>query len=255
MRFAILTCAAAVLALTHAASAEISGDVVKIGVLNDMSGLYADITGPGSAEAARMAIADFGGTVNGKKIDLITADHQNKPDVGSAIANQWFDNDGVDAIVDVPTSSVALAVQEIARNKGKVLLISGAASSDLTGKACSPTSVHWTYDTVALANGTGSAVVKAGGDTWFFLTADYAFGHALERDTAKVVEASGGKVLGKVRAPLNTADFSSFLLQAQNSKAKIIGLANAGGDTINSIKQASEFGIMKGGQKLAALLF
>jgi branched-chain amino acid transport system substrate-binding protein len=231
-----------------------SGDVVKIGVLNDMSGLYADITGPGSAEAARMAIADFGGTVNGKKIELISADHQNKPDVGSAIANQWFGNDGVDAIVDVPTSSVALAVQEVARNKSKVFLISGAAASDLTGKACSLTSVHWTYDTVALANGTGSAVVKAGGDTWFFITADYAFGHALERDTAKVVEETGGKVLGKVRAPLNTADFSSFLLQAQSSKAKIIGLANAGGDTINSIKQAAEFGIVEGGQKLAGLL-
>jgi branched-chain amino acid transport system substrate-binding protein len=254
MRFAILTCAAAILALAVPASAEISGDVVKIGVLNDMSSLYADLSGAGSAEAARMAIADFGGTVNGKKIELISADHQNKPDVGAAIANQWFDNDGVDAIVDVPTSSVALAVQQITRNKGKVFLISGAASSDLTGKACSPTSVHWTYDTVALANGTGTAVVKAGGDTWFFLTADYAFGHALERDTAKIVEANGGKVLGKVRAPLNTADFSSFLLQAQASKAKIIGLANAGGDTINSIKQAGEFGIVEGGQKLAGLL-
>ncbi len=251
MRIAILTSAAAILAL---AAGEISGDAVKLGVMNDMSSLYADISGAGSVEAARMAIADFGGAVNGKKIELISADHQNKPDVGSAIANQWFDNDGVDAIVDVPTSSVALAVQQIARTKGKVFLISGAASSDLTGKACSPTSVHWTYDTVALANGTGSAVVKAGGDTWFFLTADYAFGHALERDTSKVVEATGGKVLGKVRAPLNTADFSSFLLQAQASKAKIIGLANAGGDTINSIKQAGEFGIVEGGQKLAGLL-
>jgi branched-chain amino acid transport system substrate-binding protein len=243
-----------VVALTTTAFAQMSGDVVKIGVLNDMSGLYADIGGPGSVEAARMAITDFGGTVNGKKIELISADHQNKPDVGSAIANQWFGNDGVDAIVDVPTSSVALAVQEVARNKSKVFLISGAAASDLTGKACSPTSVHWTYDTVALANGTGAAVVKAGGDTWFFITADYAFGHALERDTAKVVEDNGGKVLGKVRAPLNTADFSSFLLQAQASKAKIIGLANAGGDTINSIKQAAEFGIVEGGQKLAGLL-
>ena len=254
MRFAIIASAAAVLGLAAPAAAEISGDAVKLGVLNDMSSLYADISGAGSVEAARMAIADFGGAVNGKKIELISADHQNKPDVGSAIANQWFDNDGVDAIVDVPTSSVALAVQQIARTKGKVFLISGAASSDLTGKACSPTSVHWTYDTVALANGTGSPVVKAGGDTWFFLTADYAFGHALERDTARVVEANGGKVLGKVRAPLNTADFSSFLLQAQASKAKIIGLANAGGDTINSIKQAGEFGVVEGGQKLAGLL-
>src|SRR5207244_4677418 len=249
MKAALVTVFAALLALTHSAVAEISGDVVKIGVLNDMSGLYADISGAGSVEAARMAIADFGGTVNGKKIELISADHQNKPDIGSAIANQWFDNDGVDAIVDVPTSSVALAVQQIARSKGKVFLISGAASSDLTGKACSPTSVHWTYDTVALANGTGSAVVKAGGDSWFFLTAAYAFGHALARDTATVVEANGGRVLGKVRAPLNNADFSSFLLQAQASKAKIIGLANAGGDTINSIKQAGEFGIVEGGQK------
>jgi branched-chain amino acid transport system substrate-binding protein len=254
MKLAAIFGFAAVLALTAPASAQMSGDVVKIGVLNDMSGLYADIAGPGSVEAARMAIADFGGSVNGKKIELISADHQNKPDVGSAIANQWFGNDGVDAIVDVPTSSVALAVQEVARNKSKVFLISGAAASDLTGKACSPTSVHWTYDTVALANGTGSAVVKAGGDTWFFITADYAFGHALERDTAKVVEETGGKVLGKVRAPLNTADFSSFLLQAQSSKAKIIGLANAGGDTINSIKQTAEFGIVEGGQKLAGLL-
>ncbi len=254
MKLAAIFGFAAVLALTAPASAQMSGDVVKIGVLNDMSGLYADIAGPGSVEAARMAIADFGGSVNGKKIELISADHQNKPDVGSAIANQWFGNDGVDAIVDVPTSSVALAVQEVARNKSKVFLISGAAASDLTGKACSPTSVHWTYDTVALANGTGSAVVKAGGDTWFFITADYAFGHALERDTAKVVEETGGKVLGKIRAPLNTADFSSFLLQAQSSKAKIIGLANAGGDTINSIKQAAEFGIVEGGQKLAGLL-
>ena len=254
MKTAFAAAIAAFLAFNASASAEISGDVVKIGVLNDMSSLYADISGPGSVEAARMAIADFGGTVNGKKIELISADHQNKPDIGSAIATQWFDNDGVDVIVDVPTSSVALAVQEVARNKGKVFLISGAAASDLTGKACSPTSVHWTYDTVALANGTGSAVVKAGGDTWFFITADYAFGHALERDTAKVVEDNGGKVLGKVRAPLNTPDFSSFLLQAQSSKAKIIGLANAGGDTINSIKQAAEFGIVEGGQKLAGLL-
>ena len=254
MKIAAIFGLTASLVLTTAASAQISGDVVKIGVLNDMSGLYADIGGPGSVEAARMAIADFGGTVDGKKIELISADHQNKPDVGAAIANRWFDNDGVDAIVDVPTSSVALAVQEIARNKKKVFLISGAAASDLTGKACSPTSVHWTYDTVALANGTGGAVVKAGGNTWFFITADYAFGHALERDTRRVVEENGGRVLGSVRAPLNTSDFSSFLLQAQASKAKIIGLANAGGDTINSIKQAAEFGIVEGGQNLAGLL-
>ena len=254
MRSAVVYVFAGLAALAAPASAQISGDVVKIGVLSDMSSLYADIGGPGSVEAARMAIADFGGNVNGKKVELVSADHQNKPDVGSAIATQWFDNDGVDVIVDVPTSSVALAVQEIARNRKKVFLISGAAASDLTGKACSPTSVHWTYDTVALANGTGGAVVKAGGDTWFFIIADYAFGHALERDTTRVVEENGGKVLGSVRAPLNTADFSSFLLQAQGSKAKIIGLANAGGDTINSIKQAAEFGIVEGGQKLAGLL-
>jgi branched-chain amino acid transport system substrate-binding protein len=237
-----------------AAQAQISDDVVKIGVMNDMSGLYADLGGQGSVEAARMAIADFGGTVNGKKIELISADHQNKPDVGSAIARQWYDNDKVDAIVDVPTSSVALAVQDVARERKKVFLISTAASSDLTGKACSATGIHWTYDTVALANGTGSAVVKAGGDTWFFITADYAFGHALERDTAAVVTASGGKVLGSVKVPLNTPDFSSYLLQAQASKAKIVGLANAGGDTINSIKQAAEFGLVEGGQKMAGLL-
>src|SRR5947208_14297777 len=238
MRLSRLAIIAAALMISAAAQAQISDDTVKIGVMNDMSGLYADITGQGSVEAARMAIADFGGTVNGKKIELITADHQNKPDVGGAIARQWYDNDKVDAIVDVPTSSVALAVQDVARERKKVFLISGAAASDLTGKACSPTGIHWTYDTVSLANGTGSAVVKAGGDTWFFITADYAFGHALERDTAAVVTASGGKVLGSVKVPLNPPDFSSYLLQAQASKAKIVGLANAGGDTINSIKQA-----------------
>ena len=206
MRLAVPAAFAALLALTTTAFAQISGAVVKIGVLTDMSSLYADIGGPGSVEAARMAIADFGGTVDGKKIELVSADHQNKPDVGSAIARQWFDNDGVNAIVDVPTSSVALAVQEVARSRKKVFLISGAAASDLTGKACSPTSIHWTYDTVALANGTGTAVFKAGGDTWFFITADYAFGHALERDTTKVVEANGGKVLGSVNVPLKTSD-------------------------------------------------
>jgi branched-chain amino acid transport system substrate-binding protein len=251
--FAAAVTASAALSIL-AAQAQISDDVVKIGVMNDMSGLYADLGGQGSVEAARMAIADFGGTVNGKKIELVSADHQNKPDVGGAIARQWYDNDGVDVIVDVPTSSVALAVQDVARERKKVFLISGAASSDLTGKACSVTGIHWTYDTVALANGTGSAVVKAGGDSWFFITADYAFGHALERDTAAVVTASGGKVLGAVRVPLNTPDFSSYLLQAQASKAKIVGLANAGGDTINSIKQAAEFGLVEGGQKLAGLL-
>ena len=254
MRLAGFAATAAALMMSAAAQAQISDDTVKIGVMNDMSGLYADISGQGSVEAARLAIAEFGGTVNGKKIELVSADHQNKPDVGGAIARQWYDNDKVDAIVDVPTSSVALAVQDVARERKKMFLISGAASSDLTGKACSPTGIHWTYDTIALANGTGSAVVKAGGDSWFFITADYAFGHALERDTAAVVTASGGKVLGQVRVPLNTPDFSSYLLQAQASKAKIVGLANAGGDTINSIKQAAEFGLVEGGQKLAGLL-
>jgi branched-chain amino acid transport system substrate-binding protein len=227
---------------------------VKIGVLTDMSSLYADATGPGSVAAAKMAIADFAKTHPNVKVELVSGDHQNKPDVGSQIANQWYDVDKVDLIVDVPNSGVALAVSQITATKNKVFVVSGAASSDLTGSKCNANTVHWTYDTWMLANGTGKAMVKTGGDSWFFLTADYAFGYALERDTAAVVEKNGGKVLGKVRHPLNTNDFSSFLLQAQASKAKVIGLANAGGDTINSIKQASEFGIVKGGQSLAGLL-
>src|ERR1700733_10651313 len=249
----IAAAAFAALLLAGSAQAQVP-DTIKIGVLADMSSLYADLGGPGSVVAAQMAVDDFGGTVLGKKIQVLSGDHQNKPDVGSSIARQWFDEQGVQMITDLTTSSVALAVQEVARTENKVILVSGAASSDLTGKACAPTSVHWTYDTTALANGTGTAVVKAGGDTWFFITADYAFGHALERDTTAVVTANSGKVLGSVKHPLNTADFSSFLLQAQASKAKVIGLANAGGDTTNSIKQAAEFGIVKGGQKLAALL-
>jgi branched-chain amino acid transport system substrate-binding protein len=236
------------------AQAQISDGVIKIGVMNDMSGLYADLTGPGSVVAARLAVEDFGAAKKGMKVEIVGADHQNKPDVGSTIARSWYDTDKVDVIVDVPTSSVALAVNQITREKGKAFLVSGAATSDLTGKACSPNTIHWTYDTWMLANGTGSAIVKTGGDTWFFLTADYAFGHALERDTEAVVLKSGGKVLGKVRHPFPGSDFSSFLLQAQTSKAKIIGLANAGGDTINSIKQAAEFGIVKAGQNLAGLL-
>jgi branched-chain amino acid transport system substrate-binding protein len=227
---------------------------VKIGVLSDMSSLYSDIAGPGSVAAAKLAIADYTAHDKNVKVDLISADHQNKPDVGSSIANQWYDVDKVDLIVDVPNSGVALAVSEITRQKNKAFIVSGAATSDLTGPKCNANTVHWTYDTWMLANGTGKALVKTGGDTWFFLTADYAFGHALERDTAAAVEANGGKVLGKVRHPLNTNDFSSFLLQAQASKAKIIGLANAGGDTINAIKQGAEFGIVKGGQKFAGLL-
>ena len=244
----------ATLALAAPAYAQISDGVVKIGVLNDQSGPYADITGPGSVTAARMAVEDFGAAKKNLKVEVIAADHQNKPDVGSSIARQWFDAEKVDVIVDVPTSSVALAINQVTRDKGKAFLVSGAAASDLTGKACSPNTIHWTYDTWALAHGTGSAIVKTGGDTWFFLTADYAFGHALERDTEQVVLKAGGKVLGKVRHPFPTSDFSSFLLQAQASKAKIIGLANAGADTINAIKQASEFGIVRGGQNLAGLL-
>jgi len=237
-----------------AAQAQISDNIVKIGVLSDMSSLYTDLAGAGSVVAAKMAVEDSGIEKRGVKVEIVSADHQNKPDVGSSIARQWYDVDKVDVIVDVPNSGVALAVNQITRDKGKAFLVSGAASSDLTGKACSPNTVHWAYDTWMLANGTGSSIVKTGGDTWFFLTADYAFGLALERDTEAVVLKNGGKVLGKVRHPLNTQDFSSFLLQAQASKAKIIGLANAGGDTTNSIKQAAEFGIVKGGQNLAGLL-
>jgi branched-chain amino acid transport system substrate-binding protein len=244
----------AALLSSGSAFAQYSDGVVKIGVLSDMSSLYADIGGPGSLAAAKMAIADFGADKKGIKVELVSGDHQNKPDVGTTIANQWFDVDKVDMIIDVPNSGVALAVSEVARQKNKIFIVSGAAASDLTGPKCNANTIHWTYDTWMLANGTGKAMVKTGGDSWFFLTADYAFGHALERDTSAVVEANGGKVLGKVRHPLNTNDFSSFLLQAQTSKAKVIGLANAGGDTINSIKSASEFGIVKGGQKLAGLL-
>ncbi len=227
---------------------------VKIGVLSDMSSLYADIGGPGSVAAAKLAVADFTKDHPNVKVEMISGDHQNKPDVGSNIANQWFDVEKVDMIVDVPNSGVALAVSQVAATKNKLFIVSGAAASDLTGPKCNANTIHWTYDTWMLSNGTAKAMVKTGGDTWFFLTADYAFGHALERDAGAVVEKNGGKVLGKVRVPLNTNDFSSFLLQAQSSKAKVIGLANAGGDTINSIKQSAEFGIVKGGQKLAGLL-
>jgi branched-chain amino acid transport system substrate-binding protein len=236
------------------AQAQVSDGVIKIGVMNDQSSLYADLAGQGSVLAARMAVEDFGAAKKGMKVEIISADHQNKADLGSQIARQWYDVDKVDLIADVPNSGVALAVNQITRDKGKAFLVSGAATADLTGKACSPNTIHWTYDTWMLANGTGNAIVKTGGNSWFFLTADYAFGHALERDTEAVVQKAGGKVLGKVRHPLNTQDFSSFLLQAQSSKAKIIGLANAGGDTTNAIKQAAEFGIVKGGQNLAGLL-
>src|SRR3954464_3087515 len=254
MSLSKLSCAVALALAASGANAQVSDGVIKIGVLSDMSSLYADIGGPGSVAAARLAVEDFGAAKKGMKVEIVSADHQNKADTGSAIARQWYDAEKVDAIFDVPNSGVALAVNELTREKKKAFINSGAASSDLTGKACSPNTVHWTYDTWMLANGTGSAIVKQGGDTWFFLTSDYAFGHALERDTEAVVLKNGGKVLGKVRAPLNTQDFSSFLLQAQASKAKIVGLANAGGDTTNSIKQAAEFGIVKGGQNLAGLL-
>ena len=245
---------ALVAALTLPGAAFAQDKNVKIGVLDDMSGLYADVGGQGSILAAQMAIEDSGLAAKGWKIDMISADHQNKPDVGVNLTRQWADQEKVDTVVGVLTSSVALAVNGVAKEKNIVHMNSGAATSDLTNAACTPNTVHWTYDTYLLANGTGKAVVKSGGDSWFFLTADYAFGQALERDTTAVVTANGGKILGSVRHPLNSSDFSSFLLQAQASKAKIIGLANAGGDTTNAIKQASEFGITSGGQKLAALL-
>jgi branched-chain amino acid transport system substrate-binding protein len=246
--------AAALWLLVPCAHAQISGDTVKLGVLADMSGLYSDLSGIGSVVATQMAAEDFGGMVLGKKIEVVSADHQNKPDIGSNIAREWIDQQGVDAIVDVPVSSIAFAVQQIAKERNRVLLISSSGSSDLTGKSCSPTSVHWTYDTYALAETAGKAMIQQGGDSWFFITADYAFGHALERDTAAIVKANGGTVVGAVRHPQDTADLSSFLFQAQTSKAKVIGLANAGGDTINSIKQANEFGIIRGGQKMIGLL-
>jgi branched-chain amino acid transport system substrate-binding protein len=244
----------AAMVASNSAMAQYTDGVVKIGVLNDMSSLYADYGGSGSVTAARLAVADFGAAAKGIKVEIIGGDHQNKADLGSSIANAWFDVGKVDVIVDVPNSGIALAVSEIARQKNKLALPSGAAISDLTGPKCNANTIHWVYDTWALAHGTGKTMMKLGGDSWFFITADYAFGYALERDTAAVVETSGGKVLGRVRAPLNTNDFSSFLLQAQASRAKVIGLANAGGDTINSVKQAAEYGIVKGGQILAGLL-
>jgi len=256
MKFSLNTLLACMLtALGLNAHAQISDGIVKIGVLNDMSGLYADISGPGSVVAAKMAVEDYlKNSKSSLKVEIVSADHQNKADIGSNIARQWYDTDKVDMIIDVPTSSVALAISQVSREKGKIHVNTGAATADLTGKSCSPNTIHWLYDTWMLANGTGKAVVQHGGSTWFFLTADYAFGQALERDTEAVVIKNGGKVLGKVRHPLATQDFSSFLLQAQASKAQVIGLANAGGDTTNSIKQAYEFGIVKGGQTLAGLL-
>jgi branched-chain amino acid transport system substrate-binding protein len=249
----LIACVAAGILAATCARAQVSDDVVKIGVLADMSGLYADLSGPGSVAAAQMAVEDFGGKVLGKRIEVISADHQNKPDVGANIARRWFDEEQVDAIVDVPVSSIAFAVQEISRQKDRVLLISSSGASDLTGKSCSPVSVHWTYDTYALAHATGNALLKRGADSWFFITADYAFGLALERDAIAVVNEAGGKVLGTVRVPQDTSDFSSFLLRAQSSNAKVIALANAGGDTVTAIKQAHEFGIV-GNQQIVGLL-
>ncbi|GLI21775.1 MULTISPECIES: ABC transporter substrate-binding protein [Xanthobacter] len=253
MKSRILMGLAILLAATTAASAQ-APKTVKIGVLNDQSGAYADMGGVGSVVAAQLAIEDSGLKQKGWTIDVVSADHQNKADIAANVARGWFDVDGVDMITDVTNSAAALAVNQITRDKNKVMLASGPATSDLTGKACSPNTVHWTSDTWAFAHGTGQAIVKTGGDTWFFLTADYAFGQALERDTADVVEKNGGKVVGRVRVPLGTSDFSSFLVQAQGSKAKIVGLANSGADTTNSIKQAAEFGIVAGGQNLAGLL-
>lgn len=242
------------LVLTLPALAQVSGNVVKIGVLNDQSGIFSDLSGAGSAIAARMAVEDAGGTVLGKPIEVVVGDHQNKPDIGSAIARGWIDTQGVDAIFDVPASATAIAVQDVTRDKDKMLFLSGPGSSDFTGKRCSPTTVHWTYDSYATANSTVRALIKQGGDTWFFLTADNAGSHAQAQDATGFVRRAGGTVLGAVRHPFATQDFSSFLLRAQSSGAKVIGLANAGSDTITSVKQAREFGITQGGQKLASLL-
>jgi branched-chain amino acid transport system substrate-binding protein len=228
---------------------------IKIGVMNDMSGVYADFQGVGSVIAARLAVEDFGGQLKGRPIEVVSGDHQNKADTGSNIARQWFDRDGVEVILDVPNSGIALAVSDIARERNKVFIASGGVSSELTGKRCSPNTVQWTFDNWSLANGLVRAVIATGGDTWFFLTSDYAFGHDLERSASAAVVANGGKVLGSVRHPINTSDFSSFILQAQTSKAKVVALANAGGDTTNAVKQAAEFGIKRGEQRLAGLVF
>ncbi|MDP1839287.1 MAG: ABC transporter substrate-binding protein [Reyranella sp.] len=253
----LMFCSAALAVAAWSASAsaqQLTDGTVKIGVLTDMSSLYSDINGPGAVIAVQMAIEDFGGTIGGKKIEMVQADVQNKADVAATIAGRWFDTEQVDVILGAGASSSSIATSRVAADKKRIYIAPDPASSDITGKLCNAYTVHWVYDTFALANGTGSAVVKAGGDSWFFLTADYAFGYALQRDVAAVVTKAGGKVVGEVRHPINTNDFSSFLLQAQASKAKVIGLANAGGDTINAIKQAAEFGIVKGGQKLAGLL-
>src|ERR1700733_705370 len=243
----------ATLVTSGPALAQYTDGVIKIGVLTDMSGVYSELAGPGSVAAARLAVADFGAAAKGMRVEIISGDMQNKPDVGVNIATSWFDVEKVDVIFDLPNSTIALAVSEIARQKNKLLIAVGTATSDLTGAKCNANTIHWLYDTWSNAHGTGKAMVKSGGDTWFFVTVDYAFGQAAERDTTAAVEANGGRVVGKVRHPLNTSDFSSFLLQAQASKAKVVGLANGGSDTVNAIKQAAEFGIVKGGQKLAGM--
>jgi branched-chain amino acid transport system substrate-binding protein len=254
MKTVLSAALAAGIALVGPAAAQVSDDVVKVGVLNDRSGLYADLGGEGSVIAARMAVEDFGGTVLSKPIVITSADHQNKPDVGSTIARRWIDLEQVDAIADVPSSATALGVLSVTRQTNRMLLLSGPALSEFTGKQCAPTTIHWTYDSYSMANGTVRALIKEGGESWFFLTGDNAGSHSQERDAMTFVEKAGGKVLGAIRHPLNTLDFSSYLLQAQGSGAKIIGLANAGGDTVNSIKQAAEFGITQSGQRLAGLL-
>ena len=241
-------------ALTPQASAETPSTPLKIGLISDFQSVYSDIGGPGNVEASKMAIEEFGGTMFGKPIELITADVQNKADIAGSLARKWYENEGVDMIIDMPTSATALAGMEMSKQFEKIMIVTDAASSDITGKSCSPYTVHWTYDTYANAHTVGSAIVKNGGTTWFFITADYLFGHSIERDTGDVVRAAGGTVVGSARHPLNTADFSSFLLQAQSSKAKIVGLANGGSDTINAIKQAAEFGIVAGGQNLAGIV-
>ena len=251
---AALVSAAGLLSAALIVPASAQQTPLKIGVLSDFSSVYSDIGGQGNVEATRMAIDDFGGRMFGEPISMVSADVLNKPDVASSIARKWWESEGVDMIIDLPTSATALAVMELSKQYEKVMIVTDAASSDITGKSCSPYTAHWTYDTYSNAHTVGSAIVKNGGDSWFFLTADYVFGHSIERDTGDVVKAAGGKVLGSVKHPLNTADFSSFLLQAQASKAKIIGLANGGGDTINAIKQAGEFGIVAGGQNLAAIV-
>jgi branched-chain amino acid transport system substrate-binding protein len=245
--------AAASAGFAASASAQISGDVIKIGLITDMSGVYADVDGPGGAEAVKMAIADMGGAINGKKIELLVADHQNKADIAASKAREWFDREGVDMLIGGTNSATSLSMAKVAAEKKKVFISIGAGSARLTNEECTPYTVHYAYDTVALARGTGGAIVKQGGKSWFFLTADYAFGASLESDTAAVVKANGGTVVGSVKHPLSASDFSSFLLQAQASKAQILGLANAGGDTINAIKAANEFGINKS-MKLAGLL-